>query len=303
MLLDAISALGLTFDSTIKAGDLLTSISVIVALVTFVYTRHRDRQIQIKEYADNVRSAAASTLSKTDRFLSIFDSFYDKIETSITEADELLMKDGDAVATRDFFWRRCYETRVGLIDVFSKEEIELAYAPLFGYQPEVYQLFLRCVSDALVESAECFGRFRDRSQESILAMQDEPRPFRSAQLGNILRDFLEGYKSEHHTRVAARLFDVRAFLLEVVTTSDERLARPGAAPNRLRHIGAESLRQPLSVGQPQEPPQAVPSRLADAGHCLRCGALLTLKRSRIGKSKPICSYCGTLTGDGSKTDP
>jgi hypothetical protein len=50
-----------------KFADVLTAISIFIALIGFLYTWAKDRRLRTREYADRVRSAAANALAKIDR--------------------------------------------------------------------------------------------------------------------------------------------------------------------------------------------------------------------------------------------
>jgi hypothetical protein len=87
----------------VKISDLLTSISITVALIAFLYAWSKDRRIRSREEANVVRTAAANTLAKVDRSETLLLSLFDLIHPVITEADELIVKTQDAIACRDFF--------------------------------------------------------------------------------------------------------------------------------------------------------------------------------------------------------
>ena len=57
----------------IKITDLITSLSVLCAVCTLIYTWNKDRQLRSREYADKIRAAAALTLSKVDRCQHLFE--------------------------------------------------------------------------------------------------------------------------------------------------------------------------------------------------------------------------------------
>lgn len=135
-------------EPTYKLGDLITAFSVLLALAGFLYTWHRDRALRRKEYADRVRSAAATTLAKIDRCESLFLSFSNMLQPLITEADDMIVETQDEVKTRDVFWKQVTNARLTIHSEFNEEEIELAYAPLLPFRQDIYDIFRRALDDA-----------------------------------------------------------------------------------------------------------------------------------------------------------
>src|SRR5712691_1128693 len=131
-----------------RVGELLTSISVLIALLGFLYTWRKDRGLRTKEYADKVRAAAAMTLAKVDRCESLFLSFIHRIRPIFTEMNELLQQTKSPYACRDQFWKQMIAIRLSIYEQFSDEQIELAYAPLFAHQGEIYDLFKNAIEKA-----------------------------------------------------------------------------------------------------------------------------------------------------------
>lgn len=101
----AVGMTGFHLDSAIKVGDLVATISVLVAVLVFLYSRRRDRMLRDQQSADKVGEAAAGTLSRMDRCLAISDSFFDRIQKSITETDEFIVRKRDLAKARYSFGR------------------------------------------------------------------------------------------------------------------------------------------------------------------------------------------------------
>lgn len=71
--------MSLQFDKTIKAGDVLTSLTVTISVIALVLSLAKDRSSRTIDQANKVRSAAASAIVKLDRWqglqLSLTKSF------------------------------------------------------------------------------------------------------------------------------------------------------------------------------------------------------------------------------------
>ncbi|MEA2688944.1 MAG: hypothetical protein QOD51_1551 [Candidatus Eremiobacteraeota bacterium] len=215
---------GFHFDGTVKLGDLLTVASVAIAGGVFLYTRRKDRKARDKENADRIRAAAGQTLSRLTRAQAIFDSFYDYIQAPITEADEVLVSTRNVIKARDFLWKRCYETKTELVKLYRDEEVEVAYAPLFGYRQDSYRRFSDGLRAAVSSWELYYGNFRDESQDRILGMADD-KPFKSADLGNEVRPIASKLRSQQSAQVRECLAELQTFLLEIVAASDEAIGQ------------------------------------------------------------------------------
>lgn len=89
----------------IKVGDLLTAGSVALGTLTLLYALIKDRKLRRREYADRIRRSAAETLSAIERWREIATRHFHDAQPVLTDADVMLVKDQDVIATRDFLWR------------------------------------------------------------------------------------------------------------------------------------------------------------------------------------------------------
>jgi len=214
------------FLHTVKIGDLLTLGSVLIAAGVFFYTRSKDRRAQRREYADRIRSAAGQTLARLNRCIAILDSFYEAIQVPITEADEEMLQHREPVRARDFLWKHLYDVKGDLIKLFRDEQIELAYAPLFGYRRDGYAMFSAALESALGTFDACFDLFRDASQETILGMRNLQR-FKSAELGNPVRSFADEIQRAQRELIPRCLEPFRTELLKTIELGDAEIVDEG----------------------------------------------------------------------------
>jgi hypothetical protein len=270
----------LAWNPSVKTGDLVTALSVLVALAGFLYSRSRDRKVLVKEYADRVRSAAAETLSRVDRCQSILDSFYERMQTAITEADEIMVRENDAVKARDYLWKACYNVRHDVLAVFSEENIELAYAPLLGYRRNIYKLFKTGVEMAVRVSMDGFKVFRNVSQDAILNMDKTEKPL-SGYLGNRVRSVVARLQEQQQEQTAEALHQLRLFLLETISISDEAIFNAPRSSLKTDDVDAGLVTFPIkelvacpSCGQPQMQPESTEAEgLESKWNCIRCKAI------------------------------
>lgn len=210
-----------TWDASLKIGDFVTAVSVLIALAGFLYSWNKDRQVRIKEYADRVRSAAAETLARVDRCKSIFEAFYERIQPEITETDAIMVQGNDWVKTRDYFWKACYTVRQDILTVFREENIELAYAPLLGYRQNIYRLFKNSIEAALQASTDSFDQFCEASQSAVMNMEGKKAV--SAVLGNRIRSLSVESQLSQSEQMRMALGSLEQFLLETIAMSDKEI--------------------------------------------------------------------------------
>jgi hypothetical protein len=213
--------LHIEFLPQIKVTDLLTSVSVFCAAITLIYTWSKDRDIRAKEYADKIRSAASITLSKVDRCQSLFQSITDLVQPAITEVDALMVETNDTVKCRDLLWKRLHELRSSIMEKFRDEQIEVAYAPLFVYNPYIYDLFEDAMRAAKAAETAAFVILQEKCQTAILHL-DAPNAS-TAVLGNALREICGEHVLQSNDKFRLALSEVRVFLKLILSMTDKQI--------------------------------------------------------------------------------
>lgn len=82
----------LQFDRTIKAGDILSSLTVLLSVVALVLSLSKDRAVRVTDQANKVRTAAASVIVKLDRWQAVQLSMYQDLQPVFVELSEDLAK-------------------------------------------------------------------------------------------------------------------------------------------------------------------------------------------------------------------
>jgi hypothetical protein len=129
-------------DRTIKASDLLTSVTIIVSVVALVITWTKDRDVRVREQADRVRAAAAKTLAKLERWQTLQLSLYDQLQPVFVETSEMLGKEFNVIGTRDYLWKQLNAEHTRISAKVLEEGFETAYVDLFAYYPPSDKRFL-----------------------------------------------------------------------------------------------------------------------------------------------------------------
>jgi hypothetical protein len=216
-------------DRTITIGNLLTIATVLVSVATLASALRKDRRTREREVADRVRSAAAVTLAKLERWEELARWFYQDIQPAFLEVTKSMAEEFDVPAARDLAWTRLTSARIGSAERILKEEIENAYVNLYAYEPMVYQPFTTTVAQLRRIDREVYEEFVQTAQDVVLAYRDRREEFHQAELGNDLRAAAAAAERRLVARMRAALEPIRGFLLTVVTQPDAVLVRRSLA--------------------------------------------------------------------------
>ncbi len=212
------------FEAKLTVGDLLTALAIIVSAIGILAELRKDRELKRKEIADRVRKSAGLIVAKVDRWKQLSRHLFDEIHPLITDADALLVKEGDIVKVRDYFWRELSTLRADITKRIMEEQIEVAYSDLYGYDPRVHELFNGVVDRLRRVDDRVFIGLLHQTQEEILSREEYPQPFSSAELGNSLRSRSKLFAGRAHDLMESILAPFRAEMARLVYASDDDIA-------------------------------------------------------------------------------
>jgi hypothetical protein len=179
---------GFVLKPEVSIGDLLTIISIVISIIALLVAWSKDRELKRTEYADKIRQAAALVTAKLERWRELSLCFFDDIQPLITEADVALVKGQGVVNVRDSFWHELAHIRTTLLQRIIDEQIQIAYADLYGYDPRIRVLFSEAIRRLKLIDQSVYEQTLYLTQADVLGLQSAPQPFNSAQLGNALRN-------------------------------------------------------------------------------------------------------------------
>lgn len=232
-----------TLNPEVKLGDLLTSLSLLVATGALVTTWLRDRNVRRREYADRIRDSAAHTIVALRRRRTLANRLFDAIEPRVTEADRKLVATYDVIAVRDEFWQRLVEVRAGLLRELFEERLEQAYVALLGYDASVQEVFLSALTALDDSDQRVYESLLQATQDDILAfLRPEEQP-QTAELGNALRHTLGILFEETAAQTEAIVAVAEQQLLKLVNASDTELFR------RKVKLVAQPLKRATKLGR------------------------------------------------------
>ena len=225
-------------ERSIKVGDLLTSVSILVSVLALVITLGKDRQVRQKDQADKVRGVAARTLGKVERWSKLALFYYDEVDPVFVQTSELVAKNETLPAARDFLWRELKRIRIHAEERKLEEQLENSYVELFSYHPCVRTLFIHSLRNMSIAETSVFEQFLASAEMAVFDSRGKPT-FQTADLGNSLRDVAARARKDLETRFNPPLERLRDFLAQIVTKSDADLVD---APSASDAKGCGSVR-------------------------------------------------------------
>jgi len=202
------------FNGEVNLGDILTSLSLLIAALTFVIGVVKERRLRRREYADRVRAAASRAAVAIIRRREIALSFYDALQPAITKADMKIVKTKDAIAGRDQLWSDAVTIRYDLEKRSLDEKVEEAYAGLYEYDIRIRHLFTDTMRILRGIDDDGYSHWLDVSQDVLFDVAEKVNEYQSADFGNPLREAcndtrvtvaagMEGTVTAFETRMAA----------------------------------------------------------------------------------------------------
>lgn len=212
-----------SFDHTVSVANLVAMLAVFVSVSTLLVSIRKNRQLKKTQYADRIRSAAAVLTAKLERWRDLAHGLFEEIQPAITDADVALMKERDVVATRDKFWRDLGVARLAVSQRIRDEQIEIAYAKLYGYDPGVRDLFLTAIDRLQAIRETTHQKVSTLTQNDILRFHGAHTA--SAELGNKLRTTCAQVAANYAHEMAKVVEPFRQEMIKLIEATDDNITR------------------------------------------------------------------------------
>jgi len=214
-------------DSQLTIKEILTVIPILLTFFGLLYAWYKDRQLKRKEYADRIRRAAGSITAKLERWGALSLRFFEDIQPLITDSDIMLTKEQNALLVRDFFWRGLVSAHAKSSRRILNEEIEIAYADLYGYDPRIQDLFTGALHFLNEIDNLIYSRVLDATQQDVLMLSTVEGHIESADLGNALRETCGMLQIQLKTGMDQVIHPFRDEVLKLIRASDSKIVNKG----------------------------------------------------------------------------
>ena len=211
----------MTFDWSIKFGDILTSLTILVSVSALIISWSKDRVTRETEQADKVRAAAATALTQLDRWQLLNASLYQELQPTFIETSEMLQDDFDVVKARDYLWKTINGRQTQIASKILDEKILTAYVDLLSHFPASRDQFLKVFEQLRLLEEDISGKFLMTSQNDVLYFEGKQQNYTSAMLGNALRTTAAKHKEELIDKSTKTIRPIRQFLFDVIAKSNK----------------------------------------------------------------------------------
>lgn len=134
------------FKAELSIGDLLTAGSIIIASVAVFAAWSKDRDLRRHENAEKIRHSAGIVIAKMERWKERSHSFYNDLLPLFADTAASVTKHRDRNAAHSLMYKGIVVAHAESTSRIINEEIEIAYADLYGYDPGIRDLFVKTIS-------------------------------------------------------------------------------------------------------------------------------------------------------------
>jgi hypothetical protein len=222
---------GLHLNREIKVGDLLTSISVWVAILALLFSWQKESSLREAQRAQQVRLAAAKALAKLERWRELSDSLYDDVQGDVIATTDIMRANYDVIAARDHLYSKIGERRAAVLRALREEDVPAAYVDVVSYVPSVRDEYKAAVATMYARQHDGYARLLKETQDVVLEYRHKPKQdFDPAVLGNELRAAIGRVRTESGQVIESASKQVYEKLHSLLMLSDDDLLKKRAVP-------------------------------------------------------------------------
>jgi hypothetical protein len=224
MLNASVNPIGFHLNGEIKVSDLITTLAILISLISLLLALRKDRELREKEQADRVRSAAAKTLAKLERWKEISLLMFDQMDIIFVDVSKLWVENKTGELLRDILWERLDAVKVKALEAIIKEEIETAYQDLFSFDPSVRIYFETVLNLLKDEQSVMFHKALLPGVQNIVDEKEGITNGRTtAGFRNPLMHHAISIKIKYESRLDKLLSVVSENLLELIGKNNEEI--------------------------------------------------------------------------------
>ena len=215
------------FEWTVKFGDILTSITILVSVAALVISWSKYRLTRETEQADRVRSAAARSLTKLDRWQLLSLSLYDELQPFFVETSEMLSTEFNVIKARDHLWKETNRARMSISSKILEEEIATSYVDLIAHFPIVREKIRHAINTLDELERQTSDKYLEASQKDVFSMHGKENSYHSAMLGDALRNTAFNYRKQLLNETDKVIEPIRELLFSIIVKPNREILGPG----------------------------------------------------------------------------
>ena len=217
--------MAISIDSTIHAGDILTSVTVAISVISLILSQAKDRRAGESKTAKAARVAAARVIAQLDRAARLRVAIYTNLLPEFIDLSRALETDFNPIAARDKLWRDVHVASANAAQTLLDERIATAYVDLVAYHPLIREEYVAAFAALERESADTVDAFLIATQKKLLALEKDEDKYTSAIVGNLLRAEATKQSEKLTDTLEAIVAPVRNGLFAYIERDDRTLAR------------------------------------------------------------------------------
>lgn len=223
-------------DKTIKAGDILTSLTIAISVIALLLSLAKDRNSRTVDQANKIRTAAASAIINLDRWQSVQVSMFQELQPTFVELSEGLAQKYDVIGVRDKFWRQVNAERTRIARQVLQEQLGTAYLDILAHFPAARTQYADSFAQLATVEDEVSNAFLAASEQAILSLKGKKVTYQTAHLGNALRAEALKSVSDLKARSETVIAPVRKYLLSVIALPDDEIVTRAAQDRLVTHV-------------------------------------------------------------------
>ena len=217
----------MAIDWSIKVGDILTSLAIVVSASALVYSWTKDREARNTELADNIRQEAAYALTNLDRWVHLNESLYQNVQPIFITTSEMIKGDDNIIEERDYLWKSINEQRNIIKSKILDEKILTSYIGLLAHFPQMRGRYVVMFESLTELEEDISNRLLEETQDDVLSQEDSIENYTSAVLGNALRTTAESHRDRLLRESARITTPLRDSLFEIIGKPNQEILRSG----------------------------------------------------------------------------
>jgi hypothetical protein len=210
----------LTLKSQISVGEILTVFVILLSAAGLGYGWYKDRELRKHEDAERIRQNAGTVTAKLERWAVLSSRYYSDIQPLLVDSSLKLAEKHELHPANDILWRGLFEAQAKSSQRAIDEQVEVAYAGLYGYDPKIYDLFIAAVCQ-LKEKDQDFADQARVETENIL-IQDMLKQDTSA-ISEDLRTKTASLHASLQSEMEKIIDPFRKQMIRLIQSSDDEI--------------------------------------------------------------------------------
>jgi hypothetical protein len=206
----------------VALGDLLTPLSILLALLTLLNSWNSDRNLRAKQYADNIRGSASIVTAKLERWGTLADRYFDDIQHALIVASERTAATHRAEPAKRDLFDALKDAEGKASQRIVDEQLEISYMELYRYIPALRPPFDK-IKQEIGEAEKASHRRLEIQLQTDILNTELLQGTESVAMGKRLRDDTLRERATLHQQIQQITQPLRDNMLKLINLKDDEL--------------------------------------------------------------------------------